>query len=143
MATLAIKPRVPEDLWPGTKDADRAAPPMVLPAEKAPDDYLPVSSGNEATSAMPQEIKFGALRSPLLRLLKPIPLRTEKREGTVSVVWDDITEFGYGDTLSEAIFDFSATLSELFKTLSGQQSLSDDLLEVKNKLSEYIEPRPR
>ncbi len=144
MATAAIAPRVPEDLRPGTKDAPQLGPSggKVLPAEKAP-RFLRIDTASKPTSAIPQEIQFGALHSPILRLNKPIPLRVEKSEGTLAVVWDEIQEFGYGNSLSDAIFDFSATLAELFITLSKEKSLGADLLRVKNKLSEYIEPRPR
>lgn len=145
MATpaLAIKPRVPDDLRPGTKNTDPVGWQDALPPEKAPDHALPVSSPSKGTSAVPQEILFGALQSPGLRLVKPIPLKTDKTKDTVSAVWEDISEFGYGDTLSEAIFDFARTVAELYLTLSEKESLSDDLLRVKDKLSEYIEPRTR
>ena len=143
MATAAIAPRLPQDLVPGTKDA-HAAPGgqgQVLPSEKAPEKLLRIST--EIKNAVPHRFLFGALQSPDLRLIKPIPLKTEKTKDTVSVIWEAISEFGYGGTFSEAIFDFAATVTELYVTLSKKQSLSDDLLAVRSKLSEYIEPRPR
>lgn len=142
-AAIAIKPRVPDDLRPGTKSTEPVGWQERLPSDKAPDNAVPVSAANRRTSAVPRQVLFGALQSPTLRLAKPIPLKTEKTKDTVSVVWEDISEFGYGSTLSEAIFEFAATVSELYVTLSEKESLSDDLLKVRNKLSEYIEPRPR
>jgi hypothetical protein len=141
MATTAIAPRLPRDLWPGTTDVEPAQWGQMLPPEKLPEEFLPVSPAR--SKAMPQKVLFGALQSPTLRLVKPIPLKTEKSKDTVSVVWEDISEFGYGTTLSEAIFDFAATVTELYATLSENESLSDDLLKVKTKLFEYIEPRLR
>ena len=141
MATTAIAPRLPEDLKPGTKDAESGQWGQMLPAEKAPEKFLRISTASK--SAIPQQVLFGALQGPTLRLVKPIPLKTEKTKDAVSVVWEEISEFGYGSTLSEAIFDFAATVTELYVTLSEKESLSDDLLEVKNKLCEYIELRPR
>lgn len=141
MATTAIAPRLPGDLTAGTTDVEPAQWGQMLPPEKLPEDFLPVSTVGR--KAVPQRILFGALQCPTLRLAKPIPLKTEKSKDTVSVVWEDISEFGYGDTLSEAIFDFAATVTELYATLSENESLSDDLLKVKTKLFEYIEPRTR
>lgn len=141
MATTAIAPRLPRDLRPGTTDVEPAQWSRMLPPEKLPEEFLPVST--LGSKAIPQKLLFGALQSPTLRLVKPIPLKTEKSKDTVSVVWEDISEFGYGDTLSEAIFDFAATVTELYATLSENESLSDDLLKVKTKLFEYIESRPR
>ena len=140
-AAIAIRPRVPEDISPGTKYADqeKRSQGQVLPPQKA-GEFLLLT---KPSGAIPRAILFGALESSDLRLVKPIPLKTEKTKGTVSVVWEEINEFGYGGTLSEAIFDFAATVTELHVTLSEKESLSDDLLEVRNKLSEYIELRPR
>ena len=104
----------------------------------------PKSVKFQGKEVLGQEVSIGALRHPNLRLRKPIPLRTEENEGTVSVVWDEIQEFGHGDTLSEALYDFAATVTELFLRLSEEgSSLSDDLLTVRGKLEEYIEFRPR
>lgn len=142
-ATVAIKPRVPDDLHPGTKNTEPVGWQDRLPADEAPDNAFPVTASSKRTGAVPPRILFGALHSPSLRLVKPIPLTTEKTKDAVSVVWEEASEFGYGGTLSEAIFDFAATIIELYVTLTEKECLSDDLLKVKNKLSEYIEPRPR
>jgi hypothetical protein len=142
-AAVAIRPTVPDDLRPGTTSTEQKGWQSRLPAEKAPDNAFLVTAVAKRTSAVPQEIFFGALQSPILRLVKPIPLKTEKTKDGVSVVWGDICEFGYGNTLSEAIFDFAATVTELYVTLSKEESLSDDLLRVKTKLSKYIELRQR
>lgn len=142
-AAIAVRPRVPEDLMPGTKTTEAGVWPSTLPSDKPPDSVFLGSAAGKHTSAVPRQILFGALQSPTLRLTKPIPLKTEKTKDTVSVVWEKISEFGYGATLSEAVFDFAATITELFVTLSEKESLSDDLLGVRKKLLEYIEPRTR
>jgi len=142
-AAVAIGPRGPEDLKPGAKDTEAGGWQTALPPDKVPDNAFPIVAVRKRISAIPREMQFGALQSPTLRLTKSIPLKTEKTKDTVSVVWEDIGEFGYGGTLSEAIFDFAATVTELYATLSEKESLSDDLLRVKTRLSEYIELRPR
>lgn len=142
-AAIAIRPRVPDDLRPGTKNTEPVGWQDRLPGDKAPDNAFPVSPVSKRTGAVPPQILFGALQSPSLRLVKPIPLKTERTKDAISVVWEDVSEFGYGNTLSEAIFDFAATVTELYASLSEGESLSDDLLKVKTKLCEYIELRPR
>ena len=152
MATVTVVP-VPSDQAvsvPGTNYADNADSGQVLPPEPAnnipvfPSVEISIELLEEAPSARPPQILFGALRHPNLRLRKSIPLRAEKDSGTVSVVWEDIQEFGYGDTLSDALYDFAETVTELFIRLSDEgSSLSGDLLTVRGKLTEYIEFRPR
>ncbi|MGA8183702.1 MAG: hypothetical protein WB819_08660, partial [Terriglobia bacterium] len=132
-----------DDLLPGTKNTEPMGWQEKLPSDIAPDSAFPLSTVSKRTSAIPPKVLFGALHSPVLRLVKPIPLKTEKTKDTVSVVWEEVSEFGCGGTFSEALFDFAATITELFVALSEQESLGNDLLRVKSKLSEYIELRPR
>lgn len=92
-------------------------------------------------SALPAQVLFGALRHPTLRLCEPIPLRTERSERGISVIWEDIEEFGFGDTFGNAMTDFADTISELYLYLSNTEALSDDLIAVRNRLSHYITVR--
>jgi len=108
------------------------------------DTPIVTKAAGESREARPTSILFGALRDPHLRLRKPIPLKIEEKEGLVSAIFEDIQEFGCGETMSEAISDFSSTVAELYISLSQENApLSDDLLRVKNILSDYLELRPQ
>jgi len=94
--------------------------------------------------AVPSKVLFGALRSPSLQLRQPIPLRVERDQAGVSVIWEGAEEFGRGDTFSDAIDDFSHTIAELYLCLSvTSESFSGHLLEVRERLSRYIAKRDR
>ena len=155
MATAEMVPEaiVPKKIIsePGIRREGNPTSFRLLPREQQPQNIvvIPVSVSVElvkgqAPSARPPQLLFGGLRHPNFRLRKPIPLRTEEEEGTVSVAWEDIQEFGYGGTLSEALSDFAATVTELLISLSREDSpLSNDLSTVREKLAEYIERRQR
>lgn len=59
------------------------------------------------------------------------------------VNWAAIEEFGTGDTLSAAIYDFAYALQALHRYLNRTEELGPDLTNIKRVLSEYIEARPR
>src|SRR5262249_46626375 len=89
--------------------------PGVLPAQQENGRAIRVEVlTNEPYNALPSDLLFGALRHPALRLIQPIPLRTEHSQDGISVVWDAVQEFGFGETFSDAIQDFSDTIAELY-----------------------------
>ncbi|HUI51255.1 MAG TPA: hypothetical protein VLX60_05690 [Terriglobales bacterium] len=95
-------------------------------------------------SALPEKVLFGALHHPALRLRKPILLQTERSAAGINVYWEEIQEFGTGETFSTALEDFGQTLAELYLHLDACESpLSPYLLTVRNKLADYIEVRPQ
>ncbi len=154
MATAAVAPQaiVPKDIVsePGTKTVEAAKQGFSyehLPPERYPGHLLHVSPmiirlPRKPANARLKTVLFGGLRDPHLRLHKPIPLKIEENEGFVSAIFEEIQEFGTGKTMSEAISDFSSTIAELYIRLSQESlQLSDDLLRVKNILSDYIESR--
>jgi hypothetical protein len=59
------------------------------------------------------------------------------------VVWDEGQEFGFGDTFTNAIADFGETITELHFYLANVEALSEDLTAVRDRLSHYIDVRPR
>lgn len=134
---------------PGTETVGTGKPGRILPAQKAPSNFMqlsvPVPNAAQADLCIrPAFLLFGGLKHPSLRLRKPIPLKVDDQDGTVSVVWLETNEFGSGETLSEALDDFAATLIELQARLSQErESFSRHLLDLKQTLSEYISPRPR
>jgi len=95
-------------------------------------------------SALPAEFLFGALRHPALKLREPIPLRTERSQDGISVIWDDGHEFGFGESFSAAIDDFASTIAELYLRLApGDETLSSDLIALRDKVSHYVQVRPQ
>jgi len=138
---------LPESLVsePGTKSSETPARREILPPQEWSDHIvIPILRPKDAANARPESVMFGALRDPRLRLRQPIPLRTEKQGNMISVVWDEIMEFGCGETFSEAVSDFSATIAELFHALTEEDTnLSGELPQTKVILSRYIEARSR
>lgn len=133
---------------PGVSDLVQHAP--------AHPDYHPIadlqvravttnfSQSSEPRDAIPQVFLFGGFYDPAVRLRQPIQLRTERDAAGISVVWDDIAEFGHGETFSEAVEDFGRTIFELYKTLLADDLvLGDDLIDIRRKLDRYISVRPR
>jgi hypothetical protein len=126
---------------------------QVLPHEKVPARCfaVPVESHllqpetvNEVPEGRPRELLFGALINPLLRMRRAIPLEVATEQAGVVVSWREIEEFGYGETMSVAVEDFSHTLVELYFRLNDPTArLSPDLENVKRVLASYIEVRPR
>ena len=94
----------------------------------------------DAGRPMPDRVLFAASLGGRLRVKKPFTVTLEKSEGLVIARIDDITEFGYGSAVGEALHDLGKTLSELYFALQNcSDRLSSDLLSVWRKLSEHIE----
>jgi hypothetical protein len=69
-------------------------------------------------------------------------LTTSRREGSVVVSSDDLEEFGYGSTLSDALDDFGKTVCELYHSLEAEEErLSNHLKQTLATLRRYLEPR--
>ena len=94
-------------------------------------------------SARPQSVLFGALADPKLRLRKAIPLLVFTEDSAVVLTWEEIDEFGCGETLGAALDNFGCALLELYHCLHGPMQLGPDLENVKRTLDSYIEARPR
>lgn len=88
------------------------------------------------------KLLFGAINDPRLRLKQPFPLTISRREGSVVVSSDDLEEFGYGPTLSDALEDFGKTICELYHSLEAEERrLSNHLKQTLATLRRYLEPR--
>lgn len=111
----------------------------ILPRQQENRVVVPILfEGSGPYSALPSHVLFGALRHPALKLREPIPLRTERSDRGICVVWDEGQEFGFGDTFTGAIADFGETIAELYLHLSESEALSADLITVRDRLSHYI-----
>lgn len=144
MATAALIS--PDVLVPsGTTNVDgRTEPGDILPSQRqeTPRFVRVTLKPAGQYTALPSDFLFGALRHPALRLLKPIPLRTERSSEGISVIWEEGQEFGFGESFSAAIDDFSGTIAELYFRLShGEETLGADLSALRDKLSGYIQTR--
>lgn len=101
-------------------------------------------SADAAPDAIPETFFFGGLYDPAVQLRRPIPVHTERTAEGVNVVWDEVSEFGNGNTFSEAVEDFGRTIFELYKSLlSDNVVLGGDLVNVRDTLAEYIAVRPK
>lgn len=140
-ATVAMPPDV--IVGAGTRSIDGGTEAnALLPRQQQNLILIPVSfQPGGPDSALPSQVLFGALRHPELKLLEAIPVRTERSERGVSVIWDEVQEFGFGDTFGNAMTDFADTIAELYLHLYETEALSDDLAYVRNMLSHYIDVR--
>jgi len=148
MATALMSPGVVGET--GTTLARSANEPAsapsgdVLPRQQQNFAVIPIKlEGSGPYSALPTHVLFGALRHPALKLREPIPLRTERSDQGISVIWDEGQEFGFGDTFTDAAADFGETIAELYLQLCDNEALSDDLISIRDRLSHYIDVRPQ
>lgn len=131
---------------PGVSDIDRGAGVQAVyePTKVRAVVEQVSKSASQSLDAIPQTFLFGGMHDDLLQLRRPIPLRSERNVQGISVVWEEVSEFGHGDTFSEAVEDFGRTIFELYRTLLRDEApLGEDLLGVRHKLEEYISVRPR
>ena len=151
MAAAAAPMIEAEMLSPGfseEKAESRALPKQEVPASQQ--HFLPAQlvlavrteAWQSAPTARPQNLLFGALKDPDVRLRKPIPLELSTEDEGVVLTWAEVEEFGYGVTMGAALDDFGHTLRELYRRLHEPEiKLSSDLEKVKETLASYIEPR--
>jgi hypothetical protein len=86
--------------------------------------------------------KFGGNLGPKLRLLQGIPVLVEKDAFNHTIVWwEEAEEFGYGDSVDEAMDDFGRSVVELYFTLNGGDRLGPGLTRIKSVVAQYIVPR--
>jgi hypothetical protein len=131
---------------PGVSDIDQGArvQPIHEPTRVRAVVEQVSKSASQSLDAIPQTFFFGGMHDDVLQLRRPIPLRSERNTGGISVVWEEVSEFGHGDTFSEAVEDFGRTIFELYRTLLRDEvALGEDLLSVRRKLEDYISVRPR
>jgi hypothetical protein len=87
----------------------------------------------------PTKILLGTLNDFGFRVAKAIPVQLDFREACVIASWQDIDEFGSGNSISSACQDLGHTLSELYRSLETDQArLGPDLQHVWAVLQEYL-----
>lgn len=91
----------------------------------------------------PSEMLLGTINDLRFRVLKPIPVHLEFRQDGVVASWQEVDEFGMGNSISIACDDLGHTIAELFHSLAADEShLGPDLEKVLAVLKEHIAHRP-
>ena len=86
-----------------------------------------------------EPFKLGSLRDGRLRVVEPIEIVPMLEGGQHVLEATELNEFGFGDSLSEALADLQAAIAELFLTLEEEQErLGPDLLSVWDVLSRKV-----
>ncbi len=84
-----------------------------------------------ATSATPAEFTLDGLEDDRLFVVEPVAVKSMTEAGQVVLEAPEINEFGYGDTLPEALADLQAAIAELYFTLDAdKERLGSDLQAV-------------
>ena len=133
IAPDAISPNTIEWL-PAQKEepnVSEASIPMPIPGQ-----FVALSS---ITLAPPSEFALGALHDGRLRVVEPIAVNWTKEDGQCVAEAHEISEFGFGGNLTEAIADLQAAIAELYFTLEAEQErLGPDLQAVRATLTRKI-----
>lgn len=84
-------------------------------------------------------ILLGALRDGRLRVYKPLSVIFNSESGSIIAEASEIDEFGYGQTMSEALADLQRAIAELYFSLESDQArLGADLRRVWEEMSTRI-----
>jgi hypothetical protein len=150
MATAEVAPVInsAQQLEPGIAEAKLERNP-VLPSQQIGAWPFPFSNvvaefvpPDRTPNPCPARVRFAALRDPVLRVVRAIPLDVSKEESTVVVCWSEISEFGSGETLGSALDDFASGFRELYHRLFAPDvNLGPDLQRVREIIGQYIQPR--
>jgi hypothetical protein len=120
---------------PPTKQSDNEV--GALSAE-IPIDYIDA----DLAPTMPDEILLGSLRDGRLKIHSPINVKFAKEGKHVIAEAVEINEFGFGESISEALIDLQQAIAELYLTLEEKQDhLGTDLQGVWSVLQQKIHKR--
>lgn len=91
---------------------------------------------------LPAQMQLGSLRRLSWRLRAPFAVSIRKEGASILAEATEVSEFGFGANLTDALADLQATIVELYETLErDRERLGPDLLHVWSVLQEKIEPR--
>jgi hypothetical protein len=94
-------------------------------------------------AGLPSEFVVGTLRHPFLRLRRPVRLAVAQDGEFVTVLLEEIDEFGYGPHLTAAVEDWQQTIVELYLTLQAERErLGPAMVELWERLQTFVEARP-
>lgn len=104
---------------------------------------LEIATTDLGPTARVERILLGSAKDPRIQVKKPIPLDVSYEQGQTIVSWNEIDEFGAGETLSSAIDDFGFSLRDLYLRLFEEGTFGPDLVRIRSILAEYLVPRSR
>ena len=91
------------------------------------------------STAVPASFTLDSLRDGRLRVVEPIEVIPMMEAGQHVAEAPEINEFGFGDTLVDAVSDLQAAIAELYFTLEAEQRrLGPDLSAVWGTLSQKV-----
>jgi hypothetical protein len=142
MATAYMQP-APNAVQPAEHDRGAEDRTLLLPVVSQPPYFPTVQPLVEKRQDRSTKLWLGTLNTLQFRVLRAIPVQLNYGESGVVASWDEIDEFGTGDSASSACVELSRTVAELYRSLQQEQErLGPDLQRVFSKLQEYILPRP-
>jgi hypothetical protein len=104
---------------------------------------LSIASMKLEARPLPDHFYVGALRDGRLRVVAPISVHLMVENEHIILESEELDEFGFGNTLSEAIIDLQRAIAELYFTLEEEQNqLGPDLEQVWSILQQKIQRRP-
>jgi len=91
---------------------------------------------------VPGEVLLGSVRDGRLRVYSPIRVKFTQEGQHVIAEAVELNEFGFGNSVSEALTDLQHAIVELYLTLDKEQErLGSDLQDVWEKLQKLIRVR--
>jgi hypothetical protein len=95
-----------------------------------------------AAKATPRILQLATVPDDRLRMKVPVRVNIEQEGEFYVARCNDLNEFGYGESPTEAIEDLQLVLVELYWTLKGEEEkLGTDMVEVWKHLRELIQER--
>jgi hypothetical protein len=114
---------------------------MKLPEIQSPTAFRVIPPQIELLP-IPREILFAASPGRGLYFKKPISLTIYREQEAYIAYASDIEEFGYGESVAQALDDFGKTICELYLSLSKDKDrLGRHLHRQFAKLNEFLEIR--
>lgn len=90
--------------------------------------------------ALPDDLLLGRVRDGRLRVRSPFRVKVAAENDDVIVEADELSEFGFGKNLTEALADLERAIAELYFTLHEERSrLGPDLASVYATLDRKLE----
>lgn len=87
-------------------------------------------------------LELGTLRHPALRVVDAFGVVFAMEDGSAHAHAEEIDEFGFGESYSEALVDLQRTIAELYLTLEeDQERLGPDLARVWSVLQTKVRRR--
>jgi hypothetical protein len=101
---------------------------------------LPKATLIEGAEGMTTNLLLATLFDQRFRVVKAIPVEFEVGEDEVAAVWDEIDEFGMGESRTSSCVNLARSIAELYLTLRRESAfLGNDLARVWSILSDHLQ----